>query len=65
MLEEFSEQLGNNGCNDWEWPDYLTDDDIEELKDTDREVKECCHERYCPDFIAVFAVKKYVENNIH
>ena len=24
MLEEYSERLGNDGCNDWECPEYLT-----------------------------------------
>lgn len=35
FLKEFSDRLGNDGCNDWEWPVYVTDDVKKVLVDAD------------------------------
>lgn len=26
LLDEYSDILGDNGCNDWEWPDWMPED---------------------------------------
>lgn len=31
FLEEYSERLGNDGCNDWNFPDDWTEEDIKEF----------------------------------
>ena len=35
FLDQYADRLGNDGCNDWEWPVYLSQEGRQVLVDQD------------------------------
>ena len=72
FLEEYMDELGNHGCNDWNFPKTWTQKEREELvreayvangdpENFDPDDENCMN---IPDFFAVMAIKSKLEKMI-
>lgn len=60
MLDQYSDILGNNGCNDWDWPSYFTEQDKIELTSFLANELEPQDLQNPADFIVVDCLKDWV-----
>lgn len=60
FLKSLAERLGNDGCNDWEWPEWVPVGLRKEIVKVDGYGKECPG-RCPPNFVAVYGLIAVLE----